>query len=321
MRILCRPFRILLVLHMLLLAGSSSAHEAEPRGRSVEVLGKRMQLRAAGLERRTNGEPVVVLEAGLGNTSESWGPIFDRIAAAAPVVAYDRRAMGGSEPDSTPPTPEHSARVLRELLRSAGIAPPYVLVGHSWGGPLIRMFAAKYPETVSGLVFLDATEWETTLEQRTKVFRDAGASDARIKEILTPPTLPSSPDFPPGKRAEGTLFFQLQGSGELTRIFAALPPLGPIPVSVVIAGRRGERRAAPAPVKAGEEDARAVRLGLYQLKLTRQTEMARNSPHGLVIISSEAGHLVYRDAPDLTMQAIEYVLAKARPQPKPAAKE
>ena len=103
-----------------------------------------------------SGSPTVVFEAGLGCHSAYWGDLPARVAAITSVVAYDRAGLGGSEPRKKPATPAAFAADLAAVLEAAGALTPYVLVGHSFGGFLIRGFAVRYPE-VGALMFVDSS--------------------------------------------------------------------------------------------------------------------------------------------------------------------
>jgi pimeloyl-ACP methyl ester carboxylesterase len=96
-----------------------------------------MRVWTAGIEQRRSGQPIVILESGAGEGLDTWKPVFGEIARVVPVIAYDRRGLGQSEPDTAKPTLRRVAHSLRALLRRMNISPPYVLVGHSWGGLLI----------------------------------------------------------------------------------------------------------------------------------------------------------------------------------------
>ncbi|MEU1276442.1 alpha/beta hydrolase [Streptomyces sp. NPDC005799] len=100
--------------------------------------------------------PTVVLESGLGNPSSMWSWVIDRLPEETCVVAYDRPGNGWSRANeialSSARYPDH----LLSVLESAGAPSPYLLVGHSIGGLLIRIFAERYPELTAGLVFVDS---------------------------------------------------------------------------------------------------------------------------------------------------------------------
>jgi pimeloyl-ACP methyl ester carboxylesterase len=118
---------------------------------------------------RGEGEPTVILDAGLGTGGTS--AYFDFIDLLDPidtrVCTYDRTGTGTSEPrprSAGTPTGELEAEELHALLEAAEIAPPYVLAPHSYAGLIARVFADRYPEEVAGFVFEDvSTAWEIDL--------------------------------------------------------------------------------------------------------------------------------------------------------------
>ncbi len=123
-------------------------------GERVDVGGYRLHVHAEG---RGQPGPAVLLEAGLGCPLDTWGWIQPRIARTAPVISYDRAGIGGSDRG---PRPRSARLILDELdrvLAATGLPGPYVLVGHSFGGLLVRAFAARHPGDVAGLVLADAT--------------------------------------------------------------------------------------------------------------------------------------------------------------------
>ena len=122
-------------------------------GQLVNVAGFRLNLYCTG-----RGNPTVVLEAGLADSLDSWRPVQPEIARFARVCSYDRAGYGYSDPGPMPRTSERIASELHAALRSAGEKPPYLLVGHSFGGFNIRVFNGKFPDEVAGLVLVDATQ-------------------------------------------------------------------------------------------------------------------------------------------------------------------
>lgn len=118
----------------------------------VAVEGRAMRLLVGG-----TGESTVVFENGLGPPLEMWGKVQPHVSRFARTVTYDRAGVGLSEGGPLPRDGRQIARELRYALRVAGLPPPYVLVGASFGGLYIRVFAGTYPEDVSGMVLVDPT--------------------------------------------------------------------------------------------------------------------------------------------------------------------
>jgi pimeloyl-ACP methyl ester carboxylesterase len=133
----------------LLLAGRAAG--ALP-GR-VDAGGHRLRMLVAG-----RGAPTVILETSGMAPLECWARVQPRVSRFARVVSYDHAGYWGSEAGPKPRDARQVARELHAALRSARIAPPYVLVGYSFGGPFVRVFADLYPAEVAGLVLVDPSQ-------------------------------------------------------------------------------------------------------------------------------------------------------------------
>src|SRR6185312_2306954 len=107
------------------------------------------------MSQRGSGGPSVIFESGIAATSQNWAQMQDAVSNFAHTVAYDRGGLGWSSPNTTERTPSNIVAELRLLLQQAGVAPPYVLVGHSFGGLIVRHFAAAFPDEVAGVVLVD----------------------------------------------------------------------------------------------------------------------------------------------------------------------
>jgi pimeloyl-ACP methyl ester carboxylesterase len=142
-----------------------------PPGRLFDVDGTSFHL----LEMGASG-PSVVFEAGMAASSLGWGLVQPAVSRFARTASYDRAGLGWSGPARQPRELNQSVGELHALLRTAGIEAPYVLVGHSYGGLLVRAFAAAYPEEVAGLVLVDPVaveEWAQPSDQSRRRLRRA----------------------------------------------------------------------------------------------------------------------------------------------------
>lgn len=122
-------------------------------GRSVDVGGYSLHLDCDG-----TGSPTVILESGLGGSSTQWTRITDQVSETTRACSYDRAGQGWSESTDGPRDGHAIATELAALLDEAGETGPYVVVGHSVGGPYAMTFAAEHPADVAGVVLLDATD-------------------------------------------------------------------------------------------------------------------------------------------------------------------
>jgi pimeloyl-ACP methyl ester carboxylesterase len=127
-----------------------------PPGKLVDVGGWRLHLNCTG--QRAAGAPLVVLEPGVGAFSVEWSLVQPGITAFARVCSYDRAGTGWSEMGPHPRTFQQIVYELRTLLDRAGERPPYVMVGQSYGGWLVRTYRSRHAAEVSGMVLVDAGE-------------------------------------------------------------------------------------------------------------------------------------------------------------------
>src|SRR5258706_11261874 len=121
-------------------------------GRSVDIGGRTLNILCSG-----GGSPAVIFESPGAGPGLTWEPIQTEIAKFTSTCWYDRAGHGWSDPGPYPRTSAAIASDLHELLRVAAIPPPYVLVGASFGGFPVRVFAGKYKEEVAGVVLVDAS--------------------------------------------------------------------------------------------------------------------------------------------------------------------
>jgi pimeloyl-ACP methyl ester carboxylesterase len=106
------------------------------------------------------GGPTVLFESGIAATNLNWCQIQETISQSNHTVSYDRAGLGWSSPATSTRTPGNIAIELHSMLEAAGIKPPYVLVGHSFGGLVMRRYALLFPEDVAGMVLVDPMRCE-----------------------------------------------------------------------------------------------------------------------------------------------------------------
>jgi pimeloyl-ACP methyl ester carboxylesterase len=106
------------------------------------------------------GSPTVIMEAGLNDFSVLWALAQPEVMKFTRVCTYDRAGLGWSDPSPHPRSSESMVDELHRLLSRAEIKGPYVLVGHSFGGLLMRLFAHHHPAEVRGIVLVDSAHEE-----------------------------------------------------------------------------------------------------------------------------------------------------------------
>lgn len=126
-----------------------------PPGQMVDIGGYRLHLRSMG-----TGGPAVILDTGLGGPSPAWGLVQPEIAKFTQVVSYDRAGNGWSDASPFPRTSRQIIEELHTLLMKANIPKPYTLVGHSFGGNNVQLYAATYPDEVEAIVLVDSCHEE-----------------------------------------------------------------------------------------------------------------------------------------------------------------
>jgi pimeloyl-ACP methyl ester carboxylesterase len=263
--------------------------------RVVEVDGNPVRVLTVGLNGRTSGEPVFVLQAGGGASLDSWDVgLVREIAALAPVVAYDRPGLGGSRFDGHSPSPQRVADHLTTLLGVLDVGPPYILVGHSWGGPLILYFAAQHPGDIAGLVYLDPSLPGRTLDLPTDS-ADRALALAQIDSLRG-----SLSNWPEGRRAGVLASSDYWLTPPEQR---AIPPNANVPTAVLLGTLVGYNV---------PESERPTMRAFHE----RRVEETRTWMRGVDLLhfveAPDAGHFVHRDAPNLALDAIRQVFDWAK---------
>lgn len=270
----------------LVLTTPAASQAPVPSPRVVEVDGRAVRVRTVGLEDRVSGEPVFILQSGGGAPLDTWHSSLVRtIANLAPVVAYDRPGLGRSQFDGQIPTPQRVAAHLTALLDVLEVGPPYILVGHSWGGPLILYFAAQHPGDVAGLVYID-------------------------------PSVPSRDRFPadPAERATAVAQIEalresyLRGRGPGYRASfdywltppdeRAIPPNPDVPTAVVLG------TLISSAVSISE---RAEMQAFQEQRVEEARTWLQDVDPLHFVVAPHVGHFVHRDDPDLVAEAIRQV--------------
>ncbi|HSL30909.1 MAG TPA: alpha/beta hydrolase [Anaerolineales bacterium] len=305
------------VIAFLTLAASAQARLKKrypPPGQMVDIGGYRLHMCVEG-----SGSPTVILESGAGGFSLVWELVQPAIARVTRVVVYDRAGLGWSDPSPRPRRADIMAEELHTMLVTAEIPGPYVLVGHSLGGPVARHFAAKYPDEVAGLVMVDSAHEQQAKrfpERLVKMLESMKGMVGVMKWIgrsgifaLNPKRTPTD-DLSklPDRTAEqiraviasSRSHIETTVSETLSVIAAETQPvstLGALPLTVISHGKL-DPNAVPASL--GPEVREEYERAWQQLQL----EITSLSTRGRRIIAEHSGHNVLFDQPKIVTEAI-----------------
>lgn len=282
-------------------------------GKLVNVDGRKMHIDCTG-----DGTPTVILESGLGDTYLSWRKVQPETSKITRVCSYDRAGLGYSDSVSGPRTSRAIAEQLHALLQAAGIAPPYVLVGHSMGGYDVRLYASLYRNEVTGMVLVDAShpDQDKRFPAELKNMEGSWIREAEFLEYTMPFGIPRLMGFcdndPKLRAAECNWSDAHEGLAEM-RSFpesaaetAATGSLGDLPLAVL----------SHDPDKPSSELPADLAKPMNQEWENMQVELSHLSTRGTQAIAKNSAHYIQLDRPDVVIDAVHRIVDEAR---QPAA--
>jgi pimeloyl-ACP methyl ester carboxylesterase len=295
-------------------------HRYRPPGRLVEVGGRRAHLWLAG-----DGVTTVVVVAALGSPGLEWAQIQRALVSDTAVVLYDRAGLGWSDPGPRPRSAGRIADELHQILEAAGVPAPYLLVGHSLGGLVVRLYGARHPDAVAGLVLVDPTpedyqrrigrlNWRSSIPGFWLRALQLQLQPLGLRRLASDLGLSRGPGraaargYPPDLQAAGLALaltsahrrtvvqelLALARSATEARVQAAT--LGEVPVTVLSGGERG-------------------RPHWYPTWAAMQEELARRlSTPSHHVVAGHTGHHVHLDDPSLVVRVIRQQLTQLATQ-------
>jgi pimeloyl-ACP methyl ester carboxylesterase len=281
-------------------------------GQLVEVGGGRL------LHLLCAGEigPAIVIEQGAGEPAILWRSLQQQAASFARVCLYDRAGYGWSPPAPAPQGVEERAADLRRLLDAGGVAGPYILVAHSYGGLVVQSFARQFPELVAGMVMVDAIDARMAahpdylaLIGKGRVFLPVMRAAASVGLMRLAGLMGGDDEAPvdaeaqamAGAQAARPSFFRAI-AGDLASIReaardsdAATQSLGDLPLTVITHGKPF-----PGPF-----------AGIEALWRPGQEAIAALSSRGRLVVAANSNHMVHMDEPELVLAALREMAAVA----------
>jgi pimeloyl-ACP methyl ester carboxylesterase len=292
------------------------------QGRLLDIGGgRRMQIDCRGA-----GTPTVVFEAGLDTIgSLSWSAVQDAIASTTRACAYSRAGVMWSEPRTQKFEPDGVARDLHALLTAAGEHAPFVMVGHSLGGPYIMTFTRLYPQDVAGLVFVDASHPDQIARLNEAIGKNMDRGTGMLKAAsalswtgITRLISSRSEDSKAPRHAQlastayisSSIGAALQEGESLDATLAAagqLRQLGDRPL-VVLTATKPLPAAVLKTVQMTPEQGQRMQAE-WKLLHDDEASWSHHSRHELV---PEATHYIQFDQPDVVIAAVKEVVADVR---------
>lgn len=277
-----------------------------PSGELIDIGERRLHLDCAG-----SRLPAVVFEAGGGSPSIAWESTQRRVARVTTACSYDRAGIGWSDGAAGPRGADQLIGDLSSLLRESSLAPPYVLVGHSLGGPIIGVFADRHPDQLAGLVFVDPTPPALSLRQ-VENWRIVDRVQLLAMRVLDETglfrlSLSRSPRFDEytrlfGPRDHATMMREIRDSYSLLAESAQIESFGTLPMVVLSGGKLPT-----ATERLSTEDLQQIQDG----RLAEHGELASRSTRGEHRVI-DAGHFIQLENPQAVAQAILQVVETVR---------
>lgn len=265
----------------LLFAALDARAESAPAASDKITVGPyQVQMASAG-----SGLYTVILESGFGTDLRTWRKVAPELAKSARVLSYSRAGYGGSDARPEPRTLLQSSIELDQLIAATGARPPFILVGHSYGGLLVRAFAARHPDWVAGMVLVDPTD-----ERFSPALRniDAGRVDQDDRTFASIVPAKFQPELAALKPVLDSGVFPVPGK---------LPDVPVVVISSMQTVEKPEFFLETAP-------ARAVLFGLHD-------DFAKSFQEGRHVVTARSGHNIQLEEPQLVIDAVQQVIALA----------
>ena len=215
-------------------------------------------------------QPVIIMDAGYGDYSKAWEHIAEELTEFGTVLTYDRAGLGKSGVSSKRRISSEMIKELRSCLEKLQLKPPYIFIGHSFGGINARLFTTFYPENMMGVVLVDSTP-------------------ENYKEAFLPIM---SPEF------QGAYYKQFVHESSYEEFRFSLgeadkhcQSMRNIPLIVLAAGKK------------------AFYLQEAQMKwLQLQEELLRLSSNNKFVIAEQSGHYIQKDEPHYIIDAVKWII-------------
>lgn len=291
-------------------------------GELIDIGGYKLHINSSG-----QGKPVVILDSSIGDGSYNWDVVQKDVAMFARVCSYDRAGLGWSESSPRPRTSQAIVDELHTLLKNAHIDPPYILVGHSFGGINMRLYANTYPEDIFGVVLVDASHEKNAERQAAlnQIFPQPKPTffESILQYIQESATAMSIVSYTGIARLylkatisnngvilakESTVKALLAANNEAQKFKESCKQLEDTcntledkPLIVISAGKKQNN------VHENRKEEVAAR---NQVWISCQLDLVSKSSQSKHIIAEKSGHMVNEDQPEIIVEAIRCMVAE-----------
>ncbi|MCG2616024.1 alpha/beta hydrolase [Terrimonas sp. NA20] len=272
--------------------------------RSASVDGKKISYKLFNPEGRKENDPILVFEHGIGGGS--FEQLFRFLPKTISGIQYDRNGLGQSEADTNITTDAQVTERLHELLHALDIQPPYLLVGHSVGGAYIRLFTARFPKEVCGLVFIDPTDFMLSSQDDAAAKRRS-ESLTSYQQIwtLNLQTMSREANVPEGVKNDAKRALKAS-TPSFFQEYRDLPLLINIPATVIISYNK--------PIEPYEEEMnKTFKLGINikqwwreydEIRIKNFSDLIRENDNSRVVLLTKYSHGVHFQDPQLVAALI-----------------
>lgn len=284
-------------------------------GGSVDIGGRTLNIHCAG-----QGSPTVIFASARTAPGYIWTPTERRVAEFTRACWYDRADLGWSDPGPDPAWGDAAARDLHLLVRNAGLAPPFVLVGHSFGGHVIRLYHQAYPGEVSGMVFADAAlEDAGTIQgmphrERPPIPRSVICALSIVLGRLGMIRFLAADPGPPPKHWTAEEWDILARLRRQRNVLLADAKVGPGRATDDLVRSAGGLENMPLIVltQGDVTSASSASPGVLRGWLELQRQFAARSRRGRQIVVPDSGHGMPVEAPDAIVSAVREIVSTVR---------
>lgn len=271
--------RYFFLLACMLVANSISAQEFMP------INGNQIQY-----EKKGTGQPAVIFVAGYGGPLASFDSVFDKVSKFTTAIRYSRAGLGNSSYANKNKDFDTIVYELESLINALNIQQPFVLVGHSYGGLIIRSYAKRHPSNIAGLLFDDAT-FEDYFNRLTPLKINAESLELKGHDIV-------KKKYPSQARDDEfkSLWKVWHSPDEWKKWFEPMPS---VPTVVLTS-----MKIADSSLRANQQ--------LMDARYLAQSQWTKNKPFSMQIGVSNAGHFIHKDTPSIFVESVAMLLIAIR---------